>query len=120
MSWLSIAADENGLPVRAGLGIAEELTPEALDDMIRDWKPGPLMVLPPDEPRRIVWVVKQASGGNVRVLAERHHSVPTDAGSELRLYNGEGPATRRIATFRAGSWHWCVAESALEPKAGDR
>lgn len=120
MTWLSIAADRHGLPVAAGLGIAEELTPEAMSDLMHAWKPGPLMVPPPDEPRRIVWVVKQASGGNVRVAAERHRSIPRPDGTELRLYDGAGPDERRVATFRAGSWHWCVAESALEPKAGEK
>lgn len=71
-------------------------------------------------PRRRVWVVMQASGGRLRVLAERHATTPRPDGTELRFYDGSGDDERRVATVRAGSWHWCVAESALDPSADGR
>lgn len=66
-----------------------------------------------------VWVVKQASGATLRVLAENHYTYARPEGTELRFFNGDGADGRHpVATVRAGSWHWCVAESALEPKEG--
>lgn len=75
--------------------------------------------MPTETPQRpTVWVVQQISGGRLRVLAEWHSPCPRPDGTELRFYNQRGNEGRqRVATVRAGSWHWCVAESALEPKA---
>ncbi|MBB1034613.1 hypothetical protein G6031_09455 [Dietzia sp. CQ4] len=70
-----------------------------------------------DSPKPTVWVVKQASGGELRVLAERHTTYSRPEGTELRFYNGDGK--NPVATVRAVSWHSCVAESALNPKAGE-
>lgn len=69
-----------------------------------------------DGPRPTVWVVQQISGGRLRVLAEWHSTAPLPEGGELRFYNRAGDDQLRVATVRAGSWHWCVAESALEPE----
>lgn len=79
-------------------------------------RPAP-RALPSGKPRRVVWVVKKASGGDVRVLAERHRTIPRPDGTELRFYDGDEAVARRVASFPAGSWHWCVLESALEPAA---
>lgn len=65
--------------------------------------------------RRRVWVVKLASGGDLRVLAERHTAAARHDGAELRFYDGEGDGERRVATVRAGGWHWVCAEDALDP-----
>ncbi|GAA1722186.1 hypothetical protein [Dietzia cercidiphylli] len=70
-----------------------------------------------DGPKPTIWVVKQTSGGNLRVLAEWHITYARPEGSELRFHNGDDK--HPVATVRAGSWHSCVAESALEPKAGE-
>lgn len=75
--------------------------------------------MPPDCGRKpTAWVVKQASGGEVRVLAERHTTFARPEGTELRFHDGDGDAAHRVATVRAGSWHWVIAESALNPGAG--
>lgn len=71
-----------------------------------------------DGPKPTIWVVKQTSGGNLRVLAEWHITYARPEGSELRFHNGDDK--HPVATVRAGSWHSCVAESALEPKAGEK
>lgn len=73
--------------------------------------------MPSATPRHpVTWVVKQASGGEVRVLAERHFTYVRPEGAELRFVDGDGPNQHKVATIRAGSWHWVVAESALNPK----
>lgn len=72
------------------------------------------------ESRRQMWVVKCASGGTIRVLAERHTTYARPDGTELRFHDGDGEAQRRVATVRAGSWHWCAAEAALESGSGER
>jgi hypothetical protein len=77
-------------------------------------EPLPSRLATPRRPKR-VWVVKQASGGEIRVLAERHSTCPRPDGTELRFYDGAGDHEARVATVRAGSWHWCIAEAALEP-----
>ena len=90
-----------------------------VDPRLRDLfgpKPKPQ---PPsgDAPKSTIWIVMQSSGGKLRVLAERHSTAARPEGTELRFHNGDD--RNPVATVRAGSWHWCVAESALEPKAGE-
>lgn len=71
-----------------------------------------------DDRKPTVWVVQQVSGGRLRVLAEWHSTYARPEGTELRFYNQRGVEGRhRVATVRAGSWHWCVAESSLDPEA---
>lgn len=127
----------------AGCGAAgvstpgDELDTDALDDehrmlddfteahrtcisTIGDDKPLPSPSAMPSETDRAktTWVVKQASGGDLRVHAQFHTTYARPEGTELRFYNQlAGDDRHRVATVRAGSWHWCVAESALEPKA---
>lgn len=72
--------------------------------------------LPADGHRRHVWVVKTANGGELRVLAARHTTYVRPDGQELRFYDGTVDDERRVATVRAGGWHWCVAEDALDPE----
>ncbi|MDV6299988.1 hypothetical protein R3P82_12795 [Dietzia maris] len=117
MTWLQI---HDALDHPAAGPLVENLTvrPRPLHEYM-----GPLCVpreLHSGEPRRTVWVVKKASGGDVRVLAERHRTIPRPDGTELRFYDGDETVGRRVASFPAGSWHSCVAESALEPKPGDQ
>lgn len=99
-----------GGPMTQPLGVASRL-----DDLF-----GPRPKPQPaggDGPKPTIWVVKQTSGGNLRVLAEWHITYARPEGSELRFHNGDDK--HPVATVRAGSWHSCVAESALEPKAGE-
>lgn len=111
MTRLTAHPDLPTPPPFAGLGSL----PDALRVFPGEPKPSPV-----DAPDRgpTVWVVKQASGGTLRVLAEDHYTYARPEGTELRFFNGDGGDGRHpVATIRAGSWHWCVAESALEPKA---
>lgn len=109
---------------------AEEYEKQALEDFLVDHRECTRSPLdPPPQPapspttsaapHPTVWVVKQASGGDVRVLAEWHSTVPRDDGTELRFYNRHGDDQQRVATVRAGSWHWVVAATALDPKGGE-
>ncbi|MFN3600539.1 MAG: hypothetical protein ACK4UY_04015 [Dietzia sp.] len=82
-------------------------------------RPSP-RALPSGEPRRVVWVVKKAAGGDVRVLAERHRTIPRPDGTELRFYDGDEAVARRVTSFPAKSWHSVVLETALEPKSGEQ
>lgn len=72
-----------------------------------------------ESPRPAMWVVKQASGGDIRVLAQWHTTYARPDGTELRFYNRHGDDQQRVATVRAGSWHWVVAETALDPEGGE-
>lgn len=117
MAWFQI----EDAPAQSSAGnLVERLTvrPRPLHEYM-----GPLCVpreLPSGEPRRVAWVVKKASGGDVRVLAERHRTIPRPDGTELRFYDGDEAVARRVASFPAGSWHWVVLETALEPKPGEQ
>lgn len=67
-----------------------------------------------------VWIVKGSSGDKVRVLAERHATVPRPDGLELRFYNDVSDDAHRVASVRPGAWHWVVAETALNPETGEQ
>lgn len=121
MTWLK-ASDEipqiyetGGLPYTP----SDVLVDRRLSDLFGP-APQPKPAPPASSDRGpTVWVVKQASGGTLRVLAEDHYTYARPEGTELRFFNGDGEDGRHpVATIRAGSWHWCVAEAALEPKEG--
>ena len=70
--------------------------------------------------RPAVWIVRGTNGSDIRVLAERHTTYARPDGTELRFYDGSGDEQHRVATVRAGSWHWVVAETALNPESGEQ
>lgn len=124
----------------AGCGAAgtpapdDELDTDALDDehrMLEDFTAehrdcavpylGIVLPSPAEMPAhtkrgKTVWIVRGSNGSDIRVMAERHTTYARPEGTELRFFDGDGDAQHRVATVRAGSWHWCVAASALEPE----
>lgn len=69
---------------------------------------------------KTAWIVRGTNGSDIRVLAERHTTFARPEGTELRFHDGDGGAQHRVATVRAGSWHWVVAEAALNPESGEK
>lgn len=66
------------------------------------------------------WVVRGTNGADLKVRAEWHTTFARPDGTELRFYNRDGDNQHRVATVRAGSWHWVVAESSIEPKGAEK
>lgn len=71
-------------------------------------------------PKPRIWIVRGTNGQDIRVLAERHTTYARPEGTELRFYDGDGDDQHRVATVRAGSWHWVVEASALNPEGGEQ
>ncbi|WP_010542572.1 hypothetical protein [Dietzia alimentaria] len=82
--------------------------------------PSPGSMVREIAPRPAVWIVRGTNGSDIRVLAERHTTYARPDGTELRFYDGSGDEQHRVATVRAGSWHWVVAETALNPESGEQ
>lgn len=66
------------------------------------------------------WIVRGTNGSDLKIRAEWHTTYARPDGTELRFYNRDGDNQHRAATVRAGSWHWVVAESSIEPKGVDK
>lgn len=121
-------------------GVADpqgELDTEALDDehrMLEDFtnehrdcavpRVGVVLPSPASMPRvargKTAWIVRGSNGSDIRVLAERHTTYARHDGTELRFYDGDGDDQHRVASVRAGSWHWVVEASALNSEAGEQ
>jgi hypothetical protein len=128
----------------AGCGVAgapavdDELDTDALDDehrMLEDFTaehrdctvpsfgedlPSPASMPAHTERGKTAWIVRGTNGQDIRVLAERHTTYARPEGTELRFYDGDGDGQHRVATVRAGSWHWVVEASALNPDGGEQ
>lgn len=116
---------------------ADELDTDALDDehrMLEDFTtehrdcsvpsfgedlPSPASMPARTERGKTAWIVRGSNGSDIRVLAERHTTYARPEGTELRFYDGDGDDQHRVGCVRAGSWHWVVAESALNPESGE-
>lgn len=86
-------------------------------------QPAPLPTpssMPPAAPRKTVWIVRGTHGGVTRILADRHFTYARPEGPEVRFYDGEGEGAHRVATVHPNSWHSVVAETALNPQAGEQ
>lgn len=83
---------------------------------VGDELPSPSSMPPRTARAKTTWIVRGTNGSDLRIHSEWHTTYARPDGTELRFYNRDGDVQNRVATVRAGSWHWCVAESALEPE----
>lgn len=100
----------------------EDFTNEHRDCAVPNF--GVVLPSPAAMPRtargKTAWIVRGSNGSDIRVLAERHTTYARPDGTELRFYDGDGDDQHRVASVRAGSWHWVVEASALNSEAGEQ